>query len=286
VGANSVILRKPRAHNALLNLSREDLNRLIGARLDAVVFQGVVGPSACALATELRAAGTRTVYVTGDLIGHDIAEAVDWVVGASEELTKVGDPKLERTSVIESVIDAPHGLVKKYSQTTPSDRIRVVWVGYPENLPLLAPVREVLSDSRLARYELVTISRGAGVTYQWHRKRVFQQILDCDIAVLPVAESDWYRAKPNTRMTMFKSLGIPIIASPIDSYVRTLTHGRSCFFARTTSEWREALMALSDPVRRREIGLADRERTLATYGLEAVGQKWLALFRMLVPGRS
>jgi hypothetical protein len=281
-----VILRKPREHSVALSLARNDLDRLIRAQLDAVVFQGVSGPSACALATELRAAGTRTVYVTGDLIGHDMAGAVDWFVAASEELTKVGHPNLERTSVIESVIDAPHGLVKKYSQRTPGDRIRVVWVGYPENLPLLAPVREALTDSRLARYELVTISRGAGVTYQWHRKRVFEQILGCDIAVLPVAETDWYRAKPNTRMTMFKSLGIPIIASPIDSYVRTLTHGRSCYFARTTSEWREALMSLRDPVRRQEIGLAGRDRILATYGLEAVGQKWLALFRMLVPSRN
>jgi glycosyltransferase involved in cell wall biosynthesis len=161
----------------------------------------------------------------------------------------------------------------------------VVWVGYPDNLPLLVPVREALTDPRLARHELVTISRGPGVTYQWHRRRVHQQLVGCDIAVLPVGETDWYLAKPNTRMAMFKALGLPMVASPIDAYQRTLTHGLGCYFARTPAEWADALHALADPDARRVMGLAEREKVLAACGHEAVGAKWHALFRSLVPGR-
>jgi glycosyltransferase involved in cell wall biosynthesis len=286
IGVNSVILRKPREHCAPLWLRRDDVERLLGARLDVVVFQGVSARAAAALAEELRAGGTKTVFVTGDLFGQDMAKAVDWVVAASQGLTAVAGTHSQKTSVIESVVDAPPGLVKDYDRIPAHDRIRLVWVGYPENLPLLDPVRDALQDPRLSQFEMITISRGLGATYQWHRRRVFGDLLTCDIGVLPLADTDRYRAKPNTRMTMLKALGIPMVASPIDSYARTLTHGRSCYFARTTAEWVEALLCLADPDRRRAVGLADREAILATYGLEAIGQRWLHLFRNLAPGRA
>jgi Glycosyl transferases group 1 len=285
VGVNSIILRKPRVHYAPLRFGADEVARLVAARLDVVVFQGVHGASAVALARALRAAGTRTVFVTGDLFGHDIAQAVDHVVGASEGLTAVAGPHQKNTSVIESALDAPPGLVKDHARPAHGERVRVVWVGYPENLPLLAPVREALTDRRLAGYELVTISRGPGVTYQWHRRHVHRQLIECDIGVLPVGESDWYRAKPNTRMTMLKALGLPMVASPIEAYQRTLTPGLGCYFARTPPEWADALAALAKPDARRVMGLAEREIVLARYGHDAVGAKWHALFRSLAPGR-
>lgn len=285
-GVNSVVLRKPREHHVPLHLEPGDVERLVGAGLDVVVFAKVQDEAAQTLATRLTGAGTRTVYVAGDLAGHDMAQAVDWVVAASQPLTAVVRGRHGRVSVIEPVIDAPLALVKNYDRPRVTDRIRVVWVGYPENLHLVDIVRDALRDPRLKRYELVTISRGSGVTYQWHRTLVFRQILECDIAVLPVGDATWYQAKPNTRMTMFKALGIPIVASPIESYRRTLTGGRSCYFADTTAVWIDALLALGDPRHRREIGLADREQIVTAYGLEAIGEKWLALLRALPARRA
>jgi glycosyltransferase involved in cell wall biosynthesis len=278
---NSVVLRKPRQHYAPLRLHPDDVDRLIDAGFDVVVFPKVADEGAQMLAKRLSAAGTRTVYVAGDLWGHDMAQVVDWVVAASEGLAGIVAGRHARVSVIEPVIDAPRGLVKHYARRPATDRIRVVWVGYPENLHLVEVVREALRDPRLAGYELVTISRGPDVTYQWHRTRVFEQILDCDIAVLPLDDTPWYQAKPNTRLTMFKALGLPIVASPIDSYRRTLAGGRGCYFASTPAEWVDALLALGDAERRREVGLADREQVLAAYSLEAMGEKWLALLRAL-----
>ena len=285
VGVNSVILRKPRAGCFPLLLDRETVQRLLQSSLDVVVFQGASAPAAATLAGQLRAAGTKTVFFTGDFYGHAMANAVDWVVAASKGLTAVA-PTSRNASVIESVIDAPLGLVKDYDRVSAHDRIRAVWVGYPENLPLLDPVREALKDPRLSRFDLITISRGPGVTHQWHRRRVFDDLLACDIAVLPGGTTDRYRVKPNTRMTMLKALGLPIIAAPIDSYARTLVHDRSCYFARTTTEWIDAFLALADPARRRAVGLADRETILNTHGLAAIGQRWLDLFHILAPDRT
>ena len=286
IGINSVLLRAPRKDGDFLNHRPADLQRIVDAGFDVVVFEGVHGPAAQQLARALGDAGTRTIFVTGDLFGDDMAGVVDWIVGASEGLTSIAGPYRARSSVIESVLESPSALVKDYSRPSRNSRIRVVWVGYPENLHLLGPVRAALADPRLSRFDLVAISRGPGVTHQWHRKRVWAQLLACDIAVLPSAETDWYQAKPNTRMIMFKALGIPIVASPLASYVATLTHGQSCYFARTPEEWTSGLLALSDRDRRREIGLAEREAILAKYGVAANAQEWLALFRRLTEERN
>jgi len=286
IGVNSVLLRASRYSSSTLTLRQPDIERIVAAQFDVVVFQNLSGVATRRVAQALREAGTRTVYVTGDLVGADMAGAVDWIVGGSEGLRSIAGSRRDRSSVIESVLDCPPDMVKDYSRPQPDDRIRVAWVGYPENLHLLAPVRAALADPRLSRFDLVTISRGPGVTHQWHRSRVWSQLLACDIAVLPSADTDWYRVKPNTRMTMFKSLGIPIVASPLASYVATLTHGRGCYFARTPEEWADALLALADPEHRREMGFAERDRILATYGIEAHGRKWLNLFYRLTGRRE
>ena len=285
-GVNSVIVRKPRKEFAPFRPRREDVARIVRAGFDVVVFQGVDGPDAEALARALSAAGTRTVYAIGDLTRTGIAEAVDLVVVASEALRAAAPGRPEAIEVIESAIDAPPGLVKDYARPPDRADIRVAWVGYPENLHLLEPVREALRHPRLARFQLVTISRGPGVTYQWDRKRVHQQLLACDIAVLPSAPTDWYAAKPNTRATMLKALGLPIVASPIASYLETLEHGKSGYFARDVEEWIRYLEALADFEHRRDIGLADRERILARYGADAIGRRWLDLLERLAPRRD
>ncbi|MDR7601346.1 MAG: glycosyltransferase [Armatimonadota bacterium] len=282
-GVHSVILSKP-PRKVLFTVRPEEADLLVRARFDVVVFQRVHGPQAEALAQQLRATGTRTVYAIGDPIPSRMPEAVDCVVIASEGLRTVAGPDPEKVRVIESVVETPSGLVKDYTRPPRRSEIRVVWIGYPENLHLLEPVREALRDPRLCNYRLVIISRGPQATHQWDRRRVWRWLLDCDIAVLPSRPTEWYQAKPNTRMIMLKALGLPMVASPVPSYVATLTHGRGCFFARTVEEWADYLALLSDFDLRREMGLAERERILAVYGLEAVGRRWLSLFAELSGG--
>ena len=279
-GVHSVVLAK---RQEKLRMRAREAARIAGAGFDVLVFQGVAGEGAEKLARALRASGCRTVYAVGELERTRMPELVDRVVLASESLRdRTAAP--EKATVIEAMIETPSGLCKDYSIPAPDARVRVVWVGYPENLHLLAPVRKALADPRLGDFELVTISRGPEATFQWNIRRVWDQLLECDIAVLPSADTDWYLAKPNTRMTMLKALGLPIVASPIPSYVTTLTHGRGCYFARDVGEWADCLAGLSEFERRRAMGLAERDEILARYGREAIGRRWLELFELLAQG--
>lgn len=281
LGTNSVILRQGQPWRMPLELRSADIQRIARAGLDVVVFHGADGPDAVELVEALRRAGTKTIYAAGDLVTSHLVDQVDHIVVASEGLRAVAPGRPAATEVIEPAIDAPPGLVKDYTRQPTRNHIRVVWVGYAENLHLLAPVREALRNPRLARYQLVTISSGSDVTHQWHRKRVHRQLLACDIAVLPSAPAHWYVAKPNTRMTMLKALGLPIVASPNPAFTATLTHGQSCYFARDVDEWIDALEELGDFARRVAVGLSDRDRIVAAYGAQAVARRWRACFEHL-----
>ena len=288
LGVNSVLLRTPREEGTTaFDVRPADFERLRRCRLDVVCFTETFGGRAEALVRALREAGTRTVYVTVDYHAGNMPACVDWTVVSSREQRALAGPDARNVSVIESSVEPHPRLVKRHGRR---DEVRVGWVGYPENMHLLEPVRAALRDPRLSRYRLVTISRGPDATYQWHPRRVWRHLLGCDIAVLPVAPAaprpgqgpawypaGWYPSKPNTRMTMLKSLGLPIVATPIESYVATLRHGQSCLFAETVEEWADGLASLSDHVERERIGLAERDRVIATWGPAAIGQRWLAL---------
>ena len=281
LGVNSVILRKPRIPWTPFEPSEQAMQQIIDARLDVLIFQGVTGAKAETLARALRSRSTKTVYVTGDLVKSGMPAAVDWVVVGSQRLQDVARPFPEKTSVIEAVLEVPAGLAKDYSRPPQGKQLKVVWVGYPENLHLLEPVKQALQDPRLRNYRLVTISKGPEATLQWDRNRVWSDLLECDIAVLPSAPADWYQAKPNTRMVMLKALGLPMIASPIDSYRATLSHGKSCYFASTTQEWADCLANLGDADHRREIGLEDRNKVIELHSPDTISARWLSLLENL-----
>jgi hypothetical protein len=283
-GVNSVILRKPRIPWAPFEPSEQAMQQIIDAGLDVLIFQGVTGAKAEALAYALRSGSTKTVYVTGDLVKSGMPAAVDWVVVGSQRLQDVARPFPEKTSVIEAVLEVPAGLAKDYGQPDQNKQVKVVWVGYPENLHLLEPVKRALQDPRLRNYHLITISKGPEATVQWDRNSVWSNLLECDIAVLPSAPADWYQAKPNTRMVMLKALGLPMIASPIASYRATLAHGRSCLFASNIQEWADCLAELGDANRRREIGLKDRNKIIELHSPESISVRWLSMLKNLTDG--
>ena len=283
-GVLSTVLRKPRRPAGRLLLAPRDAGPIVAAGFDVVIFQKVWGEDAEALARRLAARGTRTVFLMSDPVVTGMPAVVDCVVLTTDALLRLPGVDPARAVVIEPAVEAPPGLVKEYDRPPPRDEVWVVWVGYPQNLPLLDVVRQALADPRLRRYRLVTITRGPQATWQWDRQRVWTRLLACDIAVLPSHPDDYYQAKPNARMTMLKALGLPIVASPIPSYRATLTHGVGCYFAEGPQEWADALAALGDAARRRAMGLAERDRVLERYGIAAVGGRWLRLLSDLAAG--
>ena len=111
---------------------------------------------------------------------------------------------------------------------------------------------------------------------------MWKEILASDIAVVPFnMDSSQHLGKSTNRFTLFKSLGIPMVCSPIPSYEKLIDHRRNAYLARTVDEWVEALLALRDVKVRQQVGLCDRDKILGEYGISAIGGKYKELFRSI-----
>jgi hypothetical protein len=94
----------------------------------------------------------------------------------------------------------------------------------------------------------------------WEYGTCAQEAAFCDIGVVPVGgDSEWIKNKPAGRALFFMALGLPVVASPVESHGEILKPGRG-FLAERTEEWLETIQRLrGDAAMRKEIGSNARE---------------------------
>lgn len=96
--------------------------------------------------------------------------------------------------------------------------------------------------------------------------------LNFDIAVAPLAETPFNRAKSNLRLLEYGVLGIPVVCTDIDPY----RNSPACRVRNRASEWIDALRArIHDADAREREGSAMREWVLRHYILEDHLDDWL-----------
>lgn len=96
--------------------------------------------------------------------------------------------------------------------------------------------------------------------------------LNFDIAVAPLAEIPFNRAKSNLRLLEYGVLGIPVVCTDIDPY----RNSPACRVKNTPTAWIEALRArIHDPEAREKEGQIMREWVLQNYILEDHLDQWL-----------
>ena len=83
------------------------------------------------------------------------------------------------------------------------------------------------------------------------------------------------------------AFGIPVIASPVPSYLEIIRHGENGFIARTAREWSKFLMFLRDnPQERVRLGRQAREDVLTGYSKERQCDQYQRVFQELLRERQ
>lgn len=279
-GVKSYIIQKPNYYKEELQLDEFTLQKLLKSKLDVVVFQRV-HRNAGEFVRKLQAVGKKAVFIMADFFETEMPTLCDHTIVISEslkcQLVQRGVQE-NLITVIPDPIETDYSQVKSYLKDQ-SDNIKVVWVGAAGNWPSLKVIEHALQDDSLKDYKLITISNHEKASISWDYRTVWDHILDCDIAVIPVdLTKNESLAKSNNRLTMFKALGLPVICSPLPSYRGVISHGESGYMATTDEEWIRFLKELKDPDLRHKIALAGREKIFAQYGIEAIGNRYLDLF--------
>lgn len=112
----------------------------------------------------------------------------------------------------------------------------------------------------------------------WDPRGVYDEIEAADIGLIPVEgtppaspggpEPAW-RLKSENRLTLLMAAGLPVIASPLPSYLPVVRDGVDALLARDRAQWFAALERLRDPAARRAMGEAARAAVIDRYSREA-----------------
>lgn len=288
---------------------------------ELVYFQKVHGPSVLTEMRALREKGIRTVYGVCDRIDDEIVRTTDATTIVTEFLRQQHAPELhDRIHVVHDGIEHPE-LCHPHANRPTTEILRAVLVTssaletipvlgrvprhldltvvgrYPENPTLKQTIRGHLKRALLQPSQpgLGTLRSAGFQTRAWHPERVYADLLDTDIGIIPVdtgfdplpgRQVSYWEVKSENRLTLKMALGLPVIASPVPAYLDIVEQGVNGYIARTRAEWLDAIDALRDAEHRRQIGSAARRTVLARFSMEAQAQKLIAVFESLRVGAA
>ena len=240
-------------------------------------------------------AGLRDIYEDREAFEHytKFLRSMDAVILASplqrEDLRDIDVPQVQ----------IPRPLLNRRHRTTYRNEttLRLIWQGYPENLPTmrtLHPIvhrlrRETGLDVRLV-YDTSGRPRQDGpIQYtRWSIRRWDRVLAAADVGVVikPVGDSFQQRKAP-TKLVSYMAAGLPVVCTPSAADRDVIQHGRTGYFAYDDREWHDRLAALlADASLRERIGTAGRLDVERRYSLDRIVPQYVRLFDQLTSSRG
>jgi glycosyltransferase involved in cell wall biosynthesis len=86
-----------------------------------------------------------------------------------------------------------------------------------------------------------------------------------------------FPAKGNVKVTIPMSLGLPVIASPVEAYKEVVDHTYNGFILENSGDWEKRLIELKDPFLKHIMGLRAHQKVLSNYSTEKIGLDYLSM---------
>lgn len=272
-GFNSNILQSPRTWSTDLELTLIDCLKIIFSGYNVIIFQKVYGKNSVIFARICKLFRIKTIYIQADLIDNPMLVIVDKVIVVSGFLKKY---YLDNYDIdAEFIDDAIEITIASIKHHLPKDILKLIWIGHSDNWQTIDIVREALEEINNNNIKLYTISDHPDADYKWDITTICDIILNHDIAVIPSTNSDWSKAKSSNRLTLFSTLGLPIIAHPVPSYLNILKEKDEIYFAEKKVAWRKAILDLKDPLVRNNLAINARKKVINNYTIDVIGQQWI-----------
>lgn len=110
-----------------------------------------------------------------------------------------------------------------------------------------------------------------------------EDLRSMDIGIMPMPDNDWTRGKCAFKAIQYMALGIPVVTSPVGMATELVQHGANGLWARTPTEWFEALNRLvTDAELRRRLAEEGRKTVELHYSLQTWGPRFVTLLRKIV----
>jgi glycosyltransferase involved in cell wall biosynthesis len=268
---DAVILQRKLLPRWAVALLRRRVRRLIFDFDDAVWLRDSYSPKG--FDDQKRAARFRATVEACDLViagNAYLAAEVEKFVPA------------ERVRVIPTCVD-----VARYPHAThtPSDGIRLVWVGSSSTLrglerfgPTLSAIGRAVPGTRLklicdrfAEFPGLTVERCV-----WNESTESAEIATTDVGIGWVPDDPWSRGKCGLKVLQYQTAGLPVVANPVGVQADFVRSGETGFLANSTQEWVNAIRTLAtDMALRKRLGEAGRRQVEELYSVNVGGRLWV-----------
>jgi hypothetical protein len=240
----------------------------------ALFVEKKCGPQTLEIVRALRSHGTRIVYDLCDPIWlqDDVNRQREWDVKAMVGLAnRVTVPTIQMKQdledkfpdaeaiVIPDVLEFAEDELGLALKAGENECFRIGWTGTSLNMEHIPPVAGVItavSKKADTIFRLVTQAHQGLITavpfvkteyFPWSLETYKGHLSACDCMIIPMAIRETTRTKSSNRLQLCLGLGLPVIASPLPSYVDLMQeHPGLVSFAETPGEWEAAMVDMLD----------------------------------------
>ena len=196
-------------------------------------------------------------------------------------------------SVIPTCVD-----VSRYHVGTeqPGDHFDLVWIGsrstrkYLEAvIPALRTASQQIPNLRLKIIADFDLDAPGFPTLPvtWQADSEAAELASSHVGIAPMRDDDWSRGKCALKVLQYMAAGLPVVSSPTGVNAEAVIPGETGFLAGNDREWLEALLALvGNAERRRQMGLAGRQRVVGLYSSDVVFAGLLAVLEAVLGGKG
>lgn len=225
-----------------------------------------------------------------------MTELADWVVADSTYLLKIVRKLNANASWIPDNVNM--NLFPRARRHEVSGATRLVWSGVAKKAAHILTIVEALKD--LSKIELFIVSECVPDSFEvlskvlpcrfvpYDERHYAKMLSGCDIIISPKSLSNAYEvAHTEYKITLGMAAGLPVIASPQESYETAIEWRGGGIVARNCAEWKSAIRRLSKDIElRRQLGELARITVIEKYSTPVVAAQYWALLLGMRYGES
>jgi glycosyltransferase involved in cell wall biosynthesis len=187
--------------------------------------------------------------------------------------------------LLPTVLDTAHQYKQQKEQH--AEKVTIGWIGSHSTLPylqLIEPVLQRLEQKYKFRVLIIAdrqpeLELKSLVFRKWRRETEVQDLLQLNIGLMPLPDTEWAKGKCAFKALQYMALGIPAVASGVGANRQAVVNGTTGYMCDTEQEWYEHLEELLlNPETRARMGEAGKKWVQAHYSLQAHRPAFLRLF--------
>lgn len=237
-----------------------------------VIFGATSRPWAYELAAILSLMHIKTLMLLSDLNIPNLSYLTDGIIVTSDYLKK----RLVDYGIKQSIY-VVDDIVEYHIQTSQiiqkQNSLILGWIGHEDNWNQVKLLKKWLKNAGLM-YPIITVSSHPEAIHKWHLDHWANDLFEATVGALPIEYSEWNWCKSANRVATMLALGMPVIASPVPSYVKLAREIPAIKIAETEKDFIFHLKELENKDYRLNLIRGIPEKIATRFSADKIGLQW------------